>query len=128
MSKPRRVLVVDDDKETVDMLTAILESASYRVLAAHDGREGVARAKSEKPDAVILDLMMPEMDGFAACHEMKIDAETRGIPILVLTGIGQQLSHSRYAKEKGLGLESEDYIEKPIDSAVLLERLADLLA
>ena len=110
------------------MLTAILESASYRVLAAYDGREGVKRAKSETPDAVILDLMMPEMDGFAACREMKDDAETRGIPILVLTGIGEQLSHSRYAKEMGFGLESEDYIEKPIDSAVLLERLADLLA
>lgn len=127
MSEPKLVLVVDDDKETVDMLTAVLESASYRVLTAYDGREGVQRAKREKPDAVILDLMMPKMDGFAACQEMKACEETRGIPILVLTGIGKHLSHSRYAKEMGFGLESEDYIEKPIDSAVFLERLAELL-
>lgn len=127
MSEPKCILVVDDNKEIVDMLTAILESASYRVLTAYDGREGVQRAKNENPDAVILDLMMPEMDGFAACQELKANSETSGIPILVLTGIGQHLSHSRYAKEMGFSLESEDYIEKPIDSAVFLERLAKLL-
>lgn len=127
MSTHKRVLVVDDDPETVSMLKVVLETASYDVLTAYDGGEGVQRAKKEKPDAIILDLMMPKMDGFTACKKIKADLETGRIPVLVLTAIGQHLSHTRYAKEMGLSLEAEDYVEKPIDSAVLLERLAKLL-
>jgi DNA-binding response OmpR family regulator len=127
VSEHKRVLVVDDDPETVSMLKVVLETASYDVLTAYDGCEGVRQAKREKPDAVILDLMMPKMDGFTACKKIKADSETERIPVLVLTAIGQHLSHTRYAKEMGLGLEAEDYVEKPIDSAVLLERLAKLL-
>jgi two-component system cell cycle response regulator len=127
VSKLKRVLVVDDDPETVGMLKAVLETVPYEVLTAYDGLEGVEQAAREKPDAVILDLMMPRMDGFEACKRMKADAETSGIPVLVLTAIGQHLTHTRYAKGMGLTLEAEDYIEKPVDSSVLLRRLADLL-
>ena len=127
MSKQKRVLVVDDDPETVRMLKTVLETASYEVLTAYDGSEGVEQARKGNPDAVILDLMMPTMDGFTACKKIKADPQTAEIPILILTGIGEQLTHTRYAKGMGLQLESEDYIEKPIDSAVLLDRLAELL-
>lgn len=127
MGGKTKILIVDDEPDTVEMLRVALENASYEVIAAYDGQEGVEKTKKEKPDAIILDLMMPRKDGFAACHELKNDPECANIPILVLTAISERLSHSRYAMSMGLGLESEDYIDKPVDPNVLLERLAKLL-
>jgi DNA-binding response OmpR family regulator len=123
----QRILVVDDEPDMVEMLKMALETASYDVITAYDGGEGVDKARNEKPDAVILDLMMPGKDGFQACKELKRDPQTAEIPVLVLTAIGQRLSHTRYAKSMGLGLEAEDYIDKPVDTTILLARLAKLL-
>jgi DNA-binding response OmpR family regulator len=123
----KKILVVDDEPDMVEMLKLILESASYEVIAAYDGQEGVEKARAERPDAIILDLMMPKKDGFQACKELKGEPATAGIPVLVLTAISEKLSHTRYAKSMGLELEAEDYIDKPVDANILLERLAKLL-
>ena len=123
----KRILVVDDEPEMVKMLRMSLETASYEVIAAYNGQEGVDKTKKERPDAIIMDLMMPEKDGFAACKEIKNDPECAHIPILVLTAISDHLTHTRYAKSMGLELEAEDYIDKPVDPGLLLERLARLL-
>jgi DNA-binding response OmpR family regulator len=123
----KKILVVDDEPDMVEMLKLILESASYEVIAAYDGQEGVEKARAERPDAIILDLMMPRKDGFQACKELKGEPATAGIPVLVLTAISEKLSHTRYAKSMGLELEAEDYIDKPVDANILLERLAKLL-
>lgn len=123
----KRILVVDDEPDMVEMLKLILESASYEVLTAYDGQEGVEKAKLERPDAIILDLMMPRKDGFQACKELKGDPATAAIPVLVLTAISEKLSHTKYAKSMGLELEAEDYIDKPVDANLLLERLEKLL-
>jgi two-component system alkaline phosphatase synthesis response regulator PhoP len=125
--KKVKILVVDDEPDMVEMLKMMLENASYDVVAAYDGKEGIEKAKEEKPNVIVLDLMMPEMDGFEACKEMKNDPELADIPILVLTAISQHLSHTRYAKSLGLGLESDDYVDKPVDPNVLLKRIAALL-
>jgi len=101
-----------------------LETASYEVIAAYNGKEGVDKTRKERPDAIIMDLMMPEGDGFAAIKELKNDPKCAEIPILVLTAISDHLAHSRYAKSMGLELEAEDYIEKPFDPNLLLERLS----
>ena len=127
MEKHPKILVVDDEPDTVDMLRMALERASYNVVAAYDGQEGVEKARGEKPDAIILDLMMPEKDGFVACKELKGDPECADIPILVLTAISERLPHTRYAKSMGLTLESEDYIDKPVDPNELLRRITELL-
>jgi len=123
----KKILVVDDEPEMVKMLKMSLETASYEVIAAYNGQEGVDKAKKEMPDAIILDLMMPEKDGFAACKEIKNDPECAHIPIMVLTAISDHLTHTRYAKSMGLELEAEDYVDKPVDPNFLLERLAKLL-
>ncbi len=128
MAEKKRILVVDDEPDMVDMLKTALETASYGVIKAFDGQQAVDRAKADKPDAIILDLMMPEKDGFAACREIKEDAETANIPVLVLTGIGQHLSNTRYAKDMGLQLESEDFIKKPVDPNAIVKRLESLLS
>ncbi len=122
-----KILVVDDEPDMVEMIRMMLENADYEVVVGHDGQDGVEQAKAEKPDAIVMDLMMPEMDGFEACKTIKADSELADTPILVLTAIGQKLSHSEYAQREGLELESEDYVEKPVDPGVLLSRLADLL-
>ncbi|UCG66913.1 MAG: response regulator [Deltaproteobacteria bacterium] len=125
--KKTKVLVVDDEPDVVEMLKMVLENASYEVVSAFDGRRGIEKAKKEKPDVIVLDLMMPEMDGFEACKAMKHDPELKRVPILVLTAIGQHISHTKYARDLGLGLESDDYIDKPVDPTVLLKRIATLL-
>ena len=123
----KKILVVDDEPEMVKMLQMSLETASYEVITAYNGQEGIDKTKKERPDAIIMDLMMPEKDGFVACKEIKNDPECAPIPILVLTAISDHLTHTRYAKSMGLELEAEDYIDKPVDPNFLLERLARLL-
>jgi two-component system alkaline phosphatase synthesis response regulator PhoP len=122
-----KILVVDDEPDVVDMLRMMLENASYEVVSAYDGKEGIEKAKEEKPDAIVLDLMMPGMDGFEACKEMKNDPELKAIPVLVLTAISRHFSDTKYARNLGLGLVSDDYIDKPVDPKLLLSRIAGLL-
>ena len=122
-----KVLVVDDDPDMVSVIRMSLEKASYEVMDAGNGKEGIEKAKKERPDLIVMDLMMPEMDGFEACKRLKADPEVKNIPVIVLTAIGEQLSDTKYAKDMGLGLESEDFITKPVDLNVLLERVAQLL-
>jgi two-component system alkaline phosphatase synthesis response regulator PhoP len=122
-----KILVVDDEPDMVEMIKAALEGASHQVIAAYNGQEGIEKAKKEKPDAIILDIMMPVKDGFAACKELKGDPACRDIPVLILTGVSEHFADSRYAKSMGLELDAEDYIDKPIDPKVLLARLQKLL-
>jgi two-component system alkaline phosphatase synthesis response regulator PhoP len=104
-----------------------LEGAAHQVVCAYDGQEGVEKARREKPDAIILDIMMPEKDGFVACKELKGDPTCKDIPILILTAVGEHFANTRYAKSMGMELEAEDYIDKPIDPRLLVARLAKLL-
>jgi two-component system alkaline phosphatase synthesis response regulator PhoP len=122
-----KILVVDDEPDVVEMIKAALESASHRVIAAYNGKEGIEKARKEKPDAIVLDIMMPEKDGFVACKELKADPTCRDIPVLILTAVGEHFANTRYAKSMGLELEAEDYIDKPIDPSILVSRLAKLL-
>jgi two-component system alkaline phosphatase synthesis response regulator PhoP len=122
-----KVLVVDDEPDVVDMLRMMLENASYEVVSAYDGKEGIEKAKEQKPDIIVLDLMMPGMDGFEACKEMKSDPDLKDIPVLVLTAISRHFSDTKYARSMGLELVSDDYIDKPVDPNVLLSRIAALM-
>jgi two-component system, OmpR family, alkaline phosphatase synthesis response regulator PhoP len=123
----KKILVVDDEPDIVEMIKVALESASYQVLTAFNGNECLEKAKKEKPDAIVLDIMMPEKDGFVTCKELKGDPETQEIPVLILTAVGEHFANSRYAKSMGLELEAEDYIDKPVNPPLLLGRLAKLI-
>jgi len=122
-----KVLVVDDEPDIIEMLKVLLEDESYEVVTANNGKEVVDKAKEEKPDVIVLYLMMPEMNGFEACEKIKEDPELSDTPVLILTGITRDLSHTRYSRSSGLGLASDDYIDKPVDPDLLLERIAALL-
>ncbi len=122
-----KILVVDDEPDMIEMIKAALESAAHEVVTASDGQEGIEKAKSEKPDAIILDIMMPGKDGFVTCKELKGDPACKNIPVLILTAVGGHFADSRYAKGMGMDLEAEDYIDKPIDPGLLLARLHKIL-
>jgi DNA-binding response OmpR family regulator len=129
MEGKMKILVVDDDPDILEALTVILETQGYQVVTARDGIEGLANLKAEKPDLMILDLLMPKMDGFAVCKELQDPrwSKYREIPILILTSVREEASRRRYELETGLELDVDDYVEKPISPEVLLERVGKLI-
>jgi len=122
-----KILVVEDDPDDVKLIGMALEDEPYEISVAYNGKEGVAKAKAEKPDAIVLDIMMPEKDGFKACEELKADPDCAEIPVLMLTAVGRHFSSTQYAVGAGMRMEAEDYIEKPVDGEVLRTRLAHFL-
>lgn len=124
-----KILIVDDDPDIRLAISAILESRSYKVITAVDGVEGLEKLKQEKPDLMILDLLMPRMDGFAVCKELQDPRWSKysKMPILILSSVREDASRRRYELETGLELDVDDYVEKPIEPHVLLERMEKLL-
>jgi DNA-binding response OmpR family regulator len=126
---PEKILVVDDDPDILDALTMILESKGYQAITARDGIEALASLKAEKPDLMILDLLMPKMDGFAVLKELRDPkwSEFGATPILILTSVREEASRRRYELETGVELGVDDYIEKPFPPDILLERVRGLV-
>lgn len=119
MSDDRRtVLVVEDDPPLRRMIGIFLRAAGYRVCAAEDGLSGLALARDERPDLVLLDLMMPGLDGWEVLRRIKGDARTAAIPVLVLTA-----SVDPPLTEQALQLGATRFLAKPIDSRVLVEHV-----
>jgi len=126
---PEKILVVDDDPDILDAVTMILESQDYQVVTAQDGIEGLAALKAERPNLMILDLLMPKLDGFAVLKELQ-DArwsKYRKTPILILTSVREDAARRRYELEMAMELNVDDYVEKPISPDILLERVGKLL-
>lgn len=129
MTESKKIIVVDDDPDIRAVLTTLLEAKGYQVVTASDGKEGLETLKAEKPDLMILDLLMSEMDGFAVMKKLKDPrwAKYAQIPIMVLTSVREDASRRRYELETGVSMDVDDYIEKPIDPPVVLERVEKLL-
>jgi DNA-binding response OmpR family regulator len=118
----KRILVVDDEDEMVKAIQIRLERADYEVLVACDGMEAFDKAHREKPDLIILDLMLPKIDGYKICRMLKFDKKYKKIPIVMLT------ARARKSDEK-LGLETgaDAYITKPFQHEVVLAKIKELL-
>jgi two-component system alkaline phosphatase synthesis response regulator PhoP len=125
----KKVLVVDDDPDILDAVSMILDAQGYDVVLARDGVECLDKLIAEKPDIVILDLLMPKMDGFAVYKELQSPkwAEYRDIPILILSSVREEASRRRYELETGQELKADEYIEKPILPGILLDCVGKLL-
>ncbi len=121
-----RVLVIDDEPDLVEMMKMALER-QFDVIVAYDGKAGLAKAKAENPAAIVLDIMMPEKDGFTTCKELKGDPQTSAIPVLILTGVAEYFSRTKFSKLSGLEIEAEDFITKPVDPNELVRRVEALL-
>ena len=124
-----KILIVDDDPDILVAIGAVLEARNYQVVTARGGEEGLVKLKEERPDLMILDLLMPRKDGFAVCKELQDPRWSKysNTPILILTSIREEVSRRRYELETGLSLDVDDYAEKPIDPFVLVERVENLL-
>jgi len=124
-----KILVVDDDPEIREAISLILEANGYKVVTAQDGIVGLNKLKEDKPDLMILDLLMPRLDGFGVCKELKDPrwAKYANIPIIILSSVREDASKRRYELETGVQLDVADYVEKPIEHTVLLERIGKVL-
>jgi len=118
----KRILLVDDSETVLMLERMILKGGSYELATAKNGREGVAKALALKPDLILMDVIMPEMNGFEAIRDLRRRDETRSIPILIVTTKGEEESMVT-------GYESgcNDYISKPIDSLELLTKIRSFL-
>ncbi len=125
--KKAKILIIDDQPSEVKMVKMALEGANYEVIYAYNGKEGIEKAKQETPDLIILDVMMPEKDGFIACGELKKGAETSNIPVIILTGVGD-ISLLFPDMESAAGSpHADECIDKPVDPNFLLKRVERLL-
>jgi len=124
-----KILVVDDDPDIIEAVTMILESKGYETVKARNGQEGLQKIETEKLDLIILDLLMPKMDGFAMFKTLQEEkwSQYRGIPILILTSVREDASRRRYELETGKELSVDDYLEKPFAPDILLARVTNLL-
>jgi DNA-binding response OmpR family regulator len=113
-----RILVADDEEKNRKLLRDILELQGYEVLLAEDGQQAVDRVLAEPPDVILLDIMMPKLDGFAVCRKLKTDPRSAQIPILMITGLT-----SRTDRIKGIDAGADDFLIKPIDREELVIRV-----
>jgi CheY-like chemotaxis protein len=118
----KKILIADDEVGIRLSVGRLLEN-DYVVLEAANGAEAVEIARGQKPDLILMDLIMPKMDGYTACSQIKADKETRGIPVIVLTAIGHELN-KKYATEMG----AAGYLTKPFNIKELLKLITSLLA
>ncbi len=127
MDKRAKILLVDDDVDFVESTKMVLEKAPYDVVVAYEGNEGLQKAREEKPDLILLDIIMPVKDGFTAAEQFKKDPQLSKIPVLILTSFSSKGAGTAIPRSRGFSLEAEDYIEKPVTPAELLAKVKQYL-
>jgi DNA-binding response OmpR family regulator len=118
----KKIAIIDDEEEMVQLLTVELESEGYQVVSATDGRAGLGMIKRERPDLIILDVMMPDVSGYEVIKALKQDGSLKNIPIIMLTA--KSLDEDI---QKGLDLGAQDYVTKPFHAGLLMKRIATVL-
>src|SRR4029453_3815486 len=122
MDEPSTILVVDEDPSIRDVLVQKLEALGYRTLEARNGREALERGVLDPPDLILLDVMMPVMDGFQACRLLKDDEDTRLIPVIIMTAL-----HAVEDRIRGAEVGADDFLTKPVDDRELEARIRSAL-
>lgn len=117
-----RILVIDDDQAIAELIKVNLDLLGHQTTTAHDGIKGLALAQQNRPDLIVLDVMMPDLDGFTVCQRLRQNAATTGIPILMLTALGMTRD-----KVKGFDSGADDYLVKPFEIPELQVRVRALL-
>src|SRR3972149_11330853 len=127
MQSMKRILVVDDDPDFLDAVRAVLVSQPYQVFTALGGPAGLEQASAQVPDLILLDIIMPELDGFEVCRRVKQDPKLAHIPIMMITSFSERYMETSLSLSQGLTLEADDFIDKPIIPAELLLRVEKAL-
>jgi len=118
----KKILVIKDDPISLRLIEYTLHKEGYQVLRAKNGLEGISKAQSEEPDLIILDIMLPDIDGFEVCHRLRANSQTAQLPILVLSAKAQEID-----KAIGLKAGADDYITKPAAPSEIVSRVETLL-
>jgi CheY-like chemotaxis protein len=127
MSEKKKILLIDDDPDFVEAVKVIVENGGYEVKVAYDGQEGLEAVEEEKPDLIVLDVMMPVMNGHEACAKLKGNKDTADIPVILLTAVADRVTTSKYTHRDMLESEAEDYMPKPVEPKELLELIKNWL-
>lgn len=116
-----KILLIDDDPDFVDAVKSLLDENGFDIVTSDTGEMGISLAETEHPDLILLDVMLPQMDGFAVCRYLKENKKTESIPIVMLTSIGSKLTYPGYARAIAVTHYADDYLEKPVESHSLLK-------
>ena len=118
-----KILVIEDNPGTLRLTGYTLEKKGYQVITASDGLEGLRKARDEHPDLIILDVMLPGLDGYEVCYQLRQKPETTTLPILMISGKAHQDD-----RDVGLRVGANDYLTKPIAPSVIVDKVETLLA
>jgi DNA-binding response OmpR family regulator len=118
----KKILVIEDDPATLRLVDYSLRHEGYQVLTASNGLEGMRKVQTEGPDLIILDVMLPGMDGFEICHRLRSEPATAQLPILMFSAKAQEID-----KDTGLKVGADDYLSKPADPSEIVSRVRSLL-
>ena len=126
---PEKILLADDDPDVVEVISMLLEDEGYELVVAKDGAEALEKIKLENPDLIILDLLMPHVDGFEVFNMLRDERYERWskIPVIVLTSVREEVSNRRYELEAGVKMDYASYMEKPVEPDELLDTIASLI-
>jgi two-component system alkaline phosphatase synthesis response regulator PhoP len=127
MSEKKRILVVDDEPDFASIVQGNLEKEGFEVEVAYNGVEGLEKVHANPPDAIVLDVMMPEKDGYEMCADLKRDEKYCDIPIVLLTAVASHVTSTRYSHADGMSTEADDYIAKPASAEEITRSVKDLL-
>ena len=116
------ILIVEDDPKSLKLTRDLLQVSGYTTIEATNGQQGVKLAKARKPDLILMDILMPKMDGYAACHIIKTDSVTREIPMVMLTAVNTELS-----KDATEHIGADGYVTKPFTRERLLDAISQFL-
>ena len=119
----KKILVVDDSKTALFMVMTILKKTPYDLVTAHDGQQALEVATAERPDLILMDVVMPRMTGFQACRELKQREDTKRIPVILVTTRGEEEN-----VEDGFASGCNDYVTKPVNAQELLAKVRDHIA
>ena len=128
MSDIKKILVVDDEPDFASIVQSNLKKEGFQVEVAYDGVEAMEKIKADPPDCVVLDVMMPEKDGYEVCAELKGDEKFKDIPVILLTAVADHVSSTRYSHADGMSTEADDYLPKPASAEEITASVKSLVS
>ena len=127
MNEKKRILVIDDEPDFAAIVQTNLRNEGFDVDVAYDGVEGLEKVKANPPDCIVLDVMMPEKDGYEVCSELKGDEKYQNIPIIMLTAVADHVGSTRYSHADGMSMEADDYLPKPASAEQITKSVKGLI-
>lgn len=127
MSEKKRILIVDDEPDFSMIVQTYLEKEGFETELAYNGVEGFEKIKANPPDAIVLDVMMPEMDGYELCAALKKESAYSNIPIVLLTAVADRVTSTKYSHYDGMSTEADDYLPKPASAEDITQSVKRLV-